>query len=76
MPAVVLEDVAELDRRPVEIALLDQAQGILVMLLGAFFGGLACGEGERQSEGETDAEKKGTEHWKLSDEINLNRLVF
>ena len=61
MLAVEPEDVAELDHRPVGVALGEQRHAALVMLLGALLGGVAGGErhgaGEEQG-GEAEATGK------------------
>jgi hypothetical protein len=72
MLSVVLEDVSEFDGGPVEITLLDQTQGVLVMLFGALVGGLAGSKTERQTEGEDDTKEGGREHGALSGKFCLN----
>ena len=66
--AVELEDVAELDQRPVDLALLDQGQALLVMLLGALLGGIA---GRKQPEAQQDGHQDG----EVSDHVLVSEYV-
>jgi hypothetical protein len=45
-----LEDVAELDGSPVEVTLLNETQGTLIMLFGTLLRGLAGRERENQAQ--------------------------
>jgi hypothetical protein len=72
MLPVALEDVSKFDGGPVEITLLNQTQGVLIMLFGALFGGLAASKTERETEGEDDTKDGGREHEALSGKLCLN----
>ena len=60
MIGVQAEDVAELDRRPLVVAVLEIGEGALVVGLGAFVGAVAAGEGDGEEEGGEKGEAHGT----------------
>ena len=60
MVGVQAEDVAELDRRPLVVAVLEVGEGALVVGLGAFGGAVAAGEGDGEEEGAEKGEAHGT----------------
>ena len=59
MVGIQAEDVAELDRRPLLVAVLEVGEGVLVVGLGAFGGTVAAGKSDGEEEGAEEGEAHG-----------------